>query len=47
MSRELGVVMPFWLDRPDEEAVEIARAAAMAEDRAGHRVLHMLARERV
>jgi probable F420-dependent oxidoreductase len=27
VSRELGVVMPFWLDRPDEEAVEIALAA--------------------
>lgn len=30
MSRELGVVVPFWLDRPDEEAVEIARAAEQA-----------------
>jgi probable F420-dependent oxidoreductase len=27
---ELGVVMPFWLDRPDEEAVEIALAAEQA-----------------
>lgn len=27
MSRGLGVVMPYWLDRPDEEAVEIAQAA--------------------
>jgi probable F420-dependent oxidoreductase len=27
---ELGVVMPFWLDRPDEEAVEIALAAEEA-----------------
>jgi alkanesulfonate monooxygenase SsuD/methylene tetrahydromethanopterin reductase-like flavin-dependent oxidoreductase (luciferase family) len=27
---ELGVVMPFWLDRPDEEAVEIAVAAERA-----------------
>ena len=27
----LGVAIPFWLDRPDEEAVEIARSA----DRAG------------
>lgn len=27
MTREVGVVMPFWLDRPDEEAVEIALAA--------------------
>jgi probable F420-dependent oxidoreductase len=27
----LGVAIPFWLDRPDEEAVEVARAA----DRAG------------
>jgi probable F420-dependent oxidoreductase len=27
----LGVAIPFWLDRPDEEAVQIARAA----DRAG------------
>jgi probable F420-dependent oxidoreductase len=26
----LGVVMPFWLDRPDEEAVQIARAAESA-----------------
>jgi probable F420-dependent oxidoreductase len=31
VSGELGVVTPFWLDRPDEEAVEIAAAA----DRAG------------
>ena len=31
MSRELGVAIPFWLDRPDEEAVEIAIEA----DRAG------------
>jgi probable F420-dependent oxidoreductase len=27
---ELGVVMPFWLDRPDDEAVEIALAAEQA-----------------
>jgi probable F420-dependent oxidoreductase len=27
VKRELGVVMPFWLERPDEEAVEIAVAA--------------------
>jgi probable F420-dependent oxidoreductase len=27
---DLGVVMPFWLDRPDEEAVEIALAAEQA-----------------
>jgi probable F420-dependent oxidoreductase len=27
VTRELGVVMPFWLDRPDEEAIEIAAAA--------------------
>jgi probable F420-dependent oxidoreductase len=27
VTRELGVVMPFWLDRPDEEAIEIAVAA--------------------
>jgi probable F420-dependent oxidoreductase len=27
MTRELGVVMPFWLDRPEEEAIEIAVAA--------------------
>jgi probable F420-dependent oxidoreductase len=27
---EVGVVMPFWLDRPDEEAVEIAVAAERA-----------------
>jgi probable F420-dependent oxidoreductase len=26
----LGVVMPFWLDRPDEEAIEIALAAEQA-----------------
>lgn len=31
MSGSLGVAIPFWLDRPDEEAVEIARTA----DRAG------------
>jgi probable F420-dependent oxidoreductase len=31
MSGGLGVAIPFWLDRPDEEAVAIARAA----DRAG------------
>jgi probable F420-dependent oxidoreductase len=31
VSRELGLAIPFWLDRPDEEAVEIACAA----DRAG------------
>lgn len=30
MSRELGVALPFWLDRPDEEAVEIAVAAGQA-----------------
>jgi probable F420-dependent oxidoreductase len=30
MRGELGVVMPFWLDRPDEEAVEIALAAEEA-----------------
>lgn len=30
MSRELGVALPFWLDRPDEEAVEIAVAAERA-----------------
>lgn len=30
MTREVGVVMPFWLDRPDEEAVEIAVAAEQA-----------------
>jgi probable F420-dependent oxidoreductase len=29
-GREVGVVMPFWLDRPDEEAVEIAIAAERA-----------------
>jgi probable F420-dependent oxidoreductase len=27
---ELGVVMPYWLDRPDSEAVEIAQAAESA-----------------
>lgn len=26
MSRGLGVAIPFWLDRPDEEAVDIAQA---------------------
>jgi probable F420-dependent oxidoreductase len=26
----IGVVMPFWLDRPDEEAIEIALAAEQA-----------------
>ena len=31
MTGGLGVAIPFWLDRPDEEAVEIARTA----DRAG------------
>jgi probable F420-dependent oxidoreductase len=30
VSRELGVVMPYWFDRPDVEAVEIARAAEKA-----------------
>ncbi len=30
MSAELGVSLPFWLDRPDEEAVEIARTAEAA-----------------
>ncbi|MFL5823283.1 MAG: LLM class flavin-dependent oxidoreductase, partial [Solirubrobacteraceae bacterium] len=30
MSPELGVVMPYWLDRPDEEAIEIALAAEQA-----------------
>lgn len=30
MSRELGVAIPFWLDRPDEEAVEIALEAERA-----------------
>jgi probable F420-dependent oxidoreductase len=30
VSRELGVVMPYWLDRPDTEAVEIAQAAEEA-----------------
>ncbi|MHB8658746.1 MAG: LLM class F420-dependent oxidoreductase [Solirubrobacteraceae bacterium] len=27
MSREIGVALPFWLDRPDGEALEIALAA--------------------
>jgi probable F420-dependent oxidoreductase len=31
VSATLGIAIPFWLDRPDEEAVEIARTA----DRAG------------
>jgi probable F420-dependent oxidoreductase len=31
VSRTVGVALPYWLDRPDEEAVEIALAA----DRAG------------
>ena len=30
MIREIGVAMPFWLDRPDEEAVEIAITAERA-----------------
>ncbi len=30
MSAELGVTIPFWLDRPDEEAIEIARTAEHA-----------------
>lgn len=30
MSRELGVTLPFWLGRPDEEALEIALAAERA-----------------
>jgi probable F420-dependent oxidoreductase len=30
VTREIGVAMPFWLDRPDEEAVEIAVAAERA-----------------
>jgi probable F420-dependent oxidoreductase len=30
VSRELGVALPFWLDRPDEEAIEIARSAERA-----------------
>jgi probable F420-dependent oxidoreductase len=30
VSGELGVALPFWLDRPDEEAVEIALAAERA-----------------
>lgn len=35
MSRELGIAIPFWLDRPDEEAIDIARVA----DRAGIRTV--------
>ncbi len=30
MSAELGVALPFWLDRPDEEALDIALAAERA-----------------
>jgi probable F420-dependent oxidoreductase len=30
LTAELGVVMPYWLDRPDTEAVEIAQAAESA-----------------
>jgi probable F420-dependent oxidoreductase len=30
VTAELGVAIPFWLDRPDEEAVEIAIAAERA-----------------
>ena len=30
MSAALGVALPFWLDRPDEEAMEVARAAEQA-----------------
>lgn len=28
--RELGVVIPYWIDRPDEEAIEIAVGADQA-----------------
>jgi probable F420-dependent oxidoreductase len=31
VSRELGVAIPFWLDRPDEEAVAIALEAERTE----------------
>jgi probable F420-dependent oxidoreductase len=30
VSNSLGAALPYWLDRPDEEAVEIARAAERA-----------------
>ena len=30
MIREVGVALPYWLDRPEEEAVEIAVAAEQA-----------------
>jgi probable F420-dependent oxidoreductase len=30
VSTELGMALPFWLDRPDEEAIEIALAAERA-----------------
>jgi len=30
VTREIGAVVPFWLDRPDEEAVEIGIAAERA-----------------
>jgi probable F420-dependent oxidoreductase len=30
VSGELGVALPFWLDRPDEEAIEIAQSAERA-----------------
>jgi hypothetical protein len=50
---DLGVVMPFWLDRPDEEAIEIALADQVAvvpstsEDPAGRGVLGALTRDAV
>lgn len=30
MSRQIEAVLPFWLDRPDQEAVRIAQAASQA-----------------
>jgi len=30
VSAALGVALPFWLDRPDDEAIEVARAAEQA-----------------
>ena len=30
MSARIEAVLPFWLDRPDEEAVRIAQAASRA-----------------
>ena len=31
MSGRIGVALPFWLDRPDEEALDVALAAREAQ----------------